>query len=238
MGQHFFGAMYTCEDFEWPLHEGCPCEPLFQLDLDKSSEIAGVHVGSGLLQLFRAVDYSAGEEYFLREIPREKVSEDQLTPLPTFCPEQTHDFEDIFGAESECISVDRFADKRSSMPYDLGVFEELLWGLEEFNDELLKSAATHMGMIIDRLNKLREEIGSRCFDLALFGYVGPIQAEAWEMPDPLIKLRGCRRLIKGWSNDSKFDVYGDGSGQVYFEVGEYFTENPEGELRYFFDGEC
>jgi len=238
MGQHFFGAMYTCKDFEWPMHEGCPCEPLFQLDLDKTSEIAAVDIGSGLLQLFKTAGDSAEEEFFLIEVPRKKVSEDQLTPLPTFDPKQTHNFEDIFGAKSECISVERFTDKRFSMPYDLGSLDEFLWVLEKFDDELLKSAASHMVIVIDLLNKLREEIGNKYFDLALFGYVAPIQTEAWEMPDPLIKLGGCRHLIKGWSDDSKFEVYGDGDGQVYLDVGEYFIENPEGELNYIFHGDC
>jgi len=50
------------------MHEGCPCEPLCQLDLDKTCEIAAVNIRSGLLQLFRATDNDTEEEYFLVEM--------------------------------------------------------------------------------------------------------------------------------------------------------------------------
>lgn len=231
MGQHFFGAMYTNEEYEWPRHEdwyfgGCPLLPFFQLSLDHASEVAGTYIGSGLLQLFDTSAYDFSEGYFLRHIPREKIDLDLMTPIPTFGAEQARNFEetyvweveDVFGDSSECIHIDGYTEKKFSTSSESGLILALKHSLETSGVKSLRTAVRHLEAIGQHLEKLHEEIGDERFDLALFGYVEPIQCFAREMPDPLIRLGGCRGLITNWCDDNKFDVYGDGNGQVYFKA--------------------
>ncbi|MFC1796932.1 hypothetical protein ACFL1V_07535 [Pseudomonadota bacterium] len=239
LGQHFFGAMFTCEEHEWPMHNQCPYKPFLQLDLDKASETAGVCIGSGFLQLFETPAFEVFAGYFLRHIPRQYISAETMTPLPTFSQEQEKkieetyvwDVEDIFGAKSICINLDGFDNKRFSMPYGLDCIDELSTALESYGKDLLQKAITNLEQISGILSNLQRDMGEKYFDMHLFGYVEPIQVNAWEMPDPILRIGGCRSLIKGWTNDSKFDIYGDGNGQIYLDI----LEN--GEVDYDFYGD-
>jgi hypothetical protein len=249
MGQHFFGAMYTCEEYEWPQHEGYPYKPFFQLSLDEASEVAGVYVGSGLLQLFEGpILKFTMDWYLLRHIPRGKISEDQLTPVPLLNEEQSRQIketyscgvEDIMGGDLQfleasyrCIDVEGYTDKRFSMPYDVTAIDELHWALKSLGIESLKTAVVNLVKISECLGKLRYEIGKNKYsDMALFGFAEPIQMGAWEMPDPLLNIGGCRNLIDGWRDDSKFDIFLEGSGQVYLKIDS--NEEPS----YEFYGDC
>ena len=244
MGQHFLGAMYTCEGYEWPQHEGCPYKPFFQLSLDEASEIAEIYVGSGLLQLFEAPYLLFQEQglgkpdwYLLRHIPRNKVSEDQMTPIPDFNEEQEQliqgAFRDVFYEDdSECICVDGYTDKRFSMPYNIaeniGGFQSIL---SDCGIESLKTAVVHLGEINERLGRLTNKIGKKYFDTALFGFVDPIQTFGLKMPDPLLKIGGSRGIIDNWRKEIKLEIGLEGQGQVYLN----FDSKEEPSYEFYWD---
>lgn len=245
MGQHFLGAMYTCEGHEWPQHEGCPYKPFFQLSLDEASEIAEVDVGSGLLQLFEApylLFQSQGLKdsenwYLLRHIPRKQVSKDQMAPVPNFNKEQEHliqgAYMDVFYSDdSECISVDGYTDKRLSMPEDFPThIEEFQNVLDSLGIESLKTTVVHMGEISERLGRLHKEIEDKGFDMALFGFVDPIQMSGREMPDPLLKIGSCKGIIDGWWKGIKLEIGLEGQGQIYLK----FNSEEEPEYEFYWD---
>jgi len=80
------GPLYTSDEFPWPrrtqFREGKMveadgyCEPLFQIELDLLSQIAGINLGSGLVQVWMDGLYGS-----VRHIDGKSISKRELTPV-------------------------------------------------------------------------------------------------------------------------------------------------------------
>lgn len=70
LGEVVMGPIFTSEDHAWPEQDGLPMAPLIQLDLRIASEIGGVQLGDGLLQVWMP-KYSFETPVYIRIIPRD-----------------------------------------------------------------------------------------------------------------------------------------------------------------------
>lgn len=78
------GPIYSCEGYEWPMHENLPMVPVIQLDLKRCSEVSGADFGSGLLQVWIGFKLFMGKDAFIRVVPADQVHMDKLQPVPFF----------------------------------------------------------------------------------------------------------------------------------------------------------
>ena len=82
LGEVIKGPIYTSEEFPWPEASGLPMAPLIQLDLRKSSEIGGIELGDGLLQVWMP-HKAITTPLFIRVVPRAYTDLSKLTPTVT-----------------------------------------------------------------------------------------------------------------------------------------------------------
>jgi hypothetical protein len=200
LGQHFKGPMYTSEEYPWPADdEGCAYPPVFQIDLDEVSSIAGADIGDGFLQVFYNGEYDEHEPYQLsRWLPRESISEELMTPLPedfdefhTFkLDKEKYSYRNWHGLdESGCSVITGFEKGGFVVGYG-ECFAEIAGDLEPFATADTIDLVSDMG---DELEKLEFDEGwgfvsTENIGGGLFGVYEPIQQCGFQMPDPFIQL--------------------------------------------------
>ncbi len=80
-GDVFYGPLYTCDGYEWPMYKKLPMVPFIQLDLKRCSRVSGVDFGTGLLQVWFGFDSLSG---FIRVVPADQVNTNKLLAIPIF----------------------------------------------------------------------------------------------------------------------------------------------------------
>jgi hypothetical protein len=183
--------MYTSEEYPWPADaEGCAYPPVFQIDLDEVSSIAGAYIGDGFLQVFYNGEYDEYEPYQLsRWIPRESISEELMTPLPEDFDEfQT--FKLIRETYSRCSVITGF----EKGDFEVGHGEEFASIADNLEPFATGDTIDLVSDIRDELDKLENDEGWSFVSTenigggGLFGVYEPIQQCGFQMPDPFIQL--------------------------------------------------
>ena len=223
LGEVILGPLFSSEEYPWPESNGQPMIPLVQIDLNNASQLGGINLGSGLLQVFVKVEDKYGQNIYTREIQRSSVVRDNLLPVPVFSDE-IDGFASVAWAQSElkvdkfygdrlCIQISGYSNKRFS-----------LWAYTPFADEYnfdnidlnLKSKLEQFDSLVA---KYSEEWTPDGFHL--FGTFRPIQYYPKERPRPFF----CLESEYGFN-------FGDGQAQIFYETGkEYGTF-------FYFDWSC
>lgn len=251
VGEYFLGPPYTCRGYEWPLFAGDRLGILLaQIDLDRASDICGVKIGNGLLQLFivpdwdelnpATVDKLSGQSpgYVMRRIPRSFVSRKALTPVPQRALEQMSKFEEFedLNPLGECLQISGFKNQHFTIPVELpyfidGLFREVI---EELNDCQRPTFEHACNELIETVQRLTEKYPC---GLHLFGAFN----ERWRDYSPRVplfcvcdSLRGAEieagdRNLSG-RLEYGFCVYGDGDGHIAM------VQDKNYEIDFYFDG--
>lgn len=218
-GEVLYGPVFSCKEYEWPEHNGFPMSPIIQLDLEKCSQLGGIDLGSGLLQLWIGHRQHL-EDALIRVIPLEFVNEANLTSIPTFDPEITTSVPVDWALEED----DRIYDM--PMPRQITGYKpkrftsQLGHGIK---DELTIKDLTSDKMILDKIKDFDKIIKtiekkwspSNCH---LFGTFYPIQYEASWRDTPLF----C------FDDDYGLEWGDPGNAQLFFK------RNEKGELGFSF----
>jgi hypothetical protein len=88
LGEVIMGPIFTSDHHPWPYHNDLPMSPLLQLDLDNASNLGGISLGGGFLQVWMPHDCLDSEQ-FIRVIPRSAISQNQLLPIVEI-PDELH----------------------------------------------------------------------------------------------------------------------------------------------------
>jgi len=72
LGEVIMGPMFSSQEYPWPEESGFPMAPLIQLDLRNESQLGGVELGDGLLQVWMP-HKAVTTPLFIRMVPREFV---------------------------------------------------------------------------------------------------------------------------------------------------------------------
>ena len=228
LGEVIMGPIYTCAEYDWPSKDGKPMAPLIQLDLAKASEIGGVNLGYGLLQVWMPHKAIAGKDQLIRVVPKEFVGVEKQTPVvalpedldPLQCREEEWDDDADDFVPALAYQISGYAPKRYSIPLrpikdnheikDITSNPALLGKIKEF-DKLLQTSK----------KKGPKSIGtSNCH---LFGAFSEIQYAAHERPLPLF----C------FESDEFGLMWGDGgNAQLFYKLG------PSGEPTFTFEWSC
>lgn len=226
LGQHCFGAMYTSAKHIWPMHNDIPFLPLVQIDIDKAGTLIDANVGDGFVQLYEApiIDNIHPQElYLLRHIPRNEISAELLTELPTFSEDSKSrvidylcsNVDELFGDSSESIFIDDFNFQFLSFnenPFN-GCDDELFSVLEEDYPELHEE-------LIDDIEEFNLAFGAFCDsedisydgDANLFGFHSPIQEWPRTLHSPILNLGPFKNFYSNWDRNC---IYFDGSGAIF-----------------------
>ena len=236
LGQHYCGPMYTCKGYGWPMTPaGYPCLPLVQLDLKKASDICGVELGDGLLQLFETCDYNSpkgSEGYFLRTIPGHRVSQTEMSPLPRWTEAKVHklrmletySYDHELAPDYPCFQISAFSKKQFLY---FGPEYELLDYTWEVADKAEKELE---GARLKRFKELYAQLGDRIGSLLaimakqrggthLFGSFYSIQYSAAEVPIPLFCIHkgrddSSREPFSNRRLSGRFELGDSGNGQI------------------------
>jgi len=244
-GQHAFGYMYTSDEYPWPCYNNVPCTPIIQLDLDVISDCIGVNVGSGFIQLFDCMFCPGNDHEFydFRHIPREKISQELLTEFPTFTPEEKKmiskhlrypNFENTFSKSSSAIHIDGLGSKFFAMPPFDSHFDQMMEELDTLKndikdlDEKFYQTVEPYFQDLDKalaqvMNYANSHSGNYQFSASFFGLYEPIQTYFYESDITLFDLGGYRNSIPGWTDDSRTNIYADGSGGIFMRFNKKTT---------------
>lgn len=201
------GPIYTCEGYEWPMHENLPMVPFIQLDLKRCSRVGGVDLGTGLLQVWFGVDLIMGEDAFIRVVPADLVHKDKLLPVPAFDMEKLKDstpayllWADTGWRATKATQIASYKPRRFTIPYTYAFredYKEQLLGLNKDCKRMIKEIDSMIKYIRERFRT-----GTH-----LMGTFSAVQYSPSELPTPLFCFDG----------DEKCYNFGDGNGQLVFE---------------------
>lgn len=232
------GPLYACNGYEWPMHNDLPMVPLVQLDLKRCSTVAGLDLGSGLLQVWYGAGLFKPEDALIRVIPPEKVQKIALLPIPKF---------DVDAFEKPMASIDwaeydkhdkaknsdhffgtqisRFEKARYTLP-NIGVarrdssFKEIISSLS--SEASLSKECLCMMIKLDEMLYEAEKIYSA--GTHLMGTFDTIQYSAKDVPIPLFCFDD--------GDDPGCYNFGDGNAQVCF------ARSASGMISYSFHWSC
>lgn len=215
LGEVIMGPLYTCHEFPWPEASGFPMAPLIQLDLNKASEIGGVPLGEGLLQVWMPHEV-VSTPLFIRVVPREFVAMSKLTPAVVIpeemAPLQIRDT--VWSDEQE-----EFVPRQSFQitGYEAKRFTcQIAHPIQDnYPVKVLTDAPETQALIKDFDKKLKPLIkkGPKGFHPGgchLFGTFTRVQYAASGVPQPLF----C------FDSDDLGFMWGDGgNAQLFYEIG-------------------
>lgn len=224
-GEVIMGPLYSCQEFPWPEASGFPMAPLIQLDLKKASEIGGVPLGDGLLQVWMPHDVNSSS-LFVRVVPRACVEVSQLTPV-VMVPEEMSPLQvrdTVWSDEQEefvhgpSFQITGYEPQRFTC--------QIAHPIQDNHPvKTLTDAPEIQALIKDFDKKLKPLIkkGPKGFnpgDGHLFGTFTRVQYAASDMPKPLFCFE---------SDDLGF-MWGDGgNAQLFYEFG------PDGQVAFTFN---
>lgn len=214
LGEVIMGPLYTCQEYPWPEASGFPMAPLIQLDLRRASEIGGLHLGDGLLQVWMPHE-AVSTPLFIRVVPRDSVDVSKLTlaiEIPTnMSPLQKRD--EVWSDELE-----EFVPRQSFQitGYEAGRFTcQIAHQIQDnYQADVLSVNSVTQTLIKDFDKKLKPLLkkGAKGFhpgDCHLFGTFVRLQYSAMEVPKPLFCFE---------SDDLGF-MWGDsGNAQLFYEI--------------------
>jgi predicted DNA-binding WGR domain protein/uncharacterized protein YwqG len=226
LGQSYGGPPYTCKGYEWPIApQDYPCLPLVQIDLRKASNICGVDIGNGLLQLFNTLSFdwpSRGMScpYFLRVIPRNRISRAELTAIPSWTEAQLKNLsnaaiqsnEGELSPDYKCLQIRVFDKKKFSFPNAGSISSHL--------DQLIGSELTKEGQESKQFEERSDDLAQALSNLSdknkadtyLFGSFYGIQYEPEEETIPLFCMDGGYGEYDFWD---RFQFGDAGNGQIF-----------------------
>jgi predicted DNA-binding WGR domain protein len=226
LGDVVMGPLYTCEAYPWPSRDGYPMAPLLQIDLARASLLGGIPLGDGLVQVWMPHKALAGEDQYVRVVPRVSVDHADLTPVqalpPDLEPMQTliGDWNEELGRwlQAPAFQILTWGDKRYTSSLALGFQGH--YTLKELTDspalakeiEAFDQALnTLVGMPTDPFSSVNTH---------LFGTFSEIQYAPQDCPQPLFCFDG-----------GGFDlVWGDGANaQLFYDI------DAEGVVTFTFD---
>lgn len=203
------GPIYTCEGYEWPMHENLPMVPFIQLDLKRCSRVSGVDLGAGLLQVWFGYDLFMGEDAFIRVVPADQVHKDKLQPVPIAdmmkvaeiqkTPAYCH-WADTGGRHEKATQIVSYKPRRFTIPHTYTFREEHKEQLLGLNKDCKRMIKEIDSMIV----YARERFGTGTH---LMGTFSGVQYSPSELPTPLFCFEG----------DVECYNFGDGNGQLVFE---------------------
>ncbi len=141
-GDIFYGPLYTCDGYEWPMYKKLPMVPFIQLDLKRCSRVSGVDFGTGLLQVWFGFD-SLSE--LIRVVPADQVSTNKLLAIPAFDMEKMDEGGTLAGLDwahadmlTNAIQITGYNQRKYTLPQmyvdnaDSGIDSET-WKINKLN---------------------------------------------------------------------------------------------------------
>lgn len=219
LGDVVMGPLFTCQAYEWPFRHDLPMAPLIQLDLARASQMSGLPLGDGLVQVWMPHKAVAGSDQFVRLVPRAAVDGAGLTPAPAM-PAELDTLQSI-DAQAPAFQIVSWGDKRYTTP--------LVHGFQSYYK--IKQLTT------DPL--IAKEI--KAFDLALAALVGLPSAPFSPVNSHLC---GTFAEIQYAPQDCPLPLFCFDGGAVDLEWGDagnaqlFCTFGVEGEVSFSFDWSC
>lgn len=118
LGDVVMGPLYTCQAHEWPYRDELPMAPLIQLDLARASQMSGLPLGDGLVQVWMPHKAVAGADQYVRVVPRAAVDRAGLTPVPAM-PSELDPLQSL-DAQAQAFQIVSWGDKRYTTPLAQG----------------------------------------------------------------------------------------------------------------------
>lgn len=214
LGEVIKGPIYTSEEFPWPEASGFPMAPLIQLDLRKSSEIGGIELGDGLLQVWMPHE-AITTPLFIRMVPRAYTDLSKLTPTVTL-PDELEPLQKR--GETWSDELERFVPCQSFQitGYEVGRYTcQMAHPIQDnYPAKKLSASVETQQLIRDFDKKLKSFLknGPKSFGsnyCHLFGTFVRLQYFANEVPQPLFCFE---------SDDLEF-MWGDsGNAQLFYKI--------------------
>lgn len=225
LGEVIMGPLYSCQDFPWPEASGFPMAPLIQLDLHKASEIGGVSLGDGLLQVWMPHEV-VSTPLFIRVVPKAFVDVSKLTPAVVIPEEMSplqirdtvwNDAQEEF-VPRQAFQITGYEPKRFTCQMAHPI-------QDNYPLKTLTDVPETQKLIKDFDKKLKPLLkkGLKGFHPGgchLFGTFARVQYSANEVPQPLF----C------FDSDDLGFMWGDGgNAQLFYEI------DNDGQVRFTFD---
>jgi hypothetical protein len=196
---------------------------MLQLNLGRASEIGRIALGNGLLQMFIAAGDPHGQRPHFRVIPLEDARAESLMPVPHFESVQRP----LVSIDWACMEFDD--DDLETKGLQIVSFKKPRFVLQSMDrlSELLDLNSLDDKDLVRRMNAFDAVMKKRAakwrpYGFHLFGTFESIQYVAADKSRPLFCLE---------SDDYGFN-FGDGNGQVFFDLTE-----PQG-IGFSFDWSC
>ena len=217
LGTMFSGPLFTSEVHPWPMDKkGNPLEPICQIDLTLPSQISGLLLGDGLLQV-----WMDGVDGRIRLIAMGEVGLSTLTPVP-------ENIRDHVWRHPKAMHVYGKSDAWTHGHVVTGVYEPVLTipeTLVNAFDEKPDFPGKKLNAIFDAMESALQECDNNDQgpgQIGFFGNFSNIQYREIECPDALLVLE---------SGD--IFLWGDcGNSQIFYEF------DKEGKPKFSFDWSC
>lgn len=218
LGDVLLGPVFSSVEHPWPDDDGVPMIPMLQLDLDNASQIGGVELESGLLQVFVAPSDPLGKYVLCQVVPRADVSREALTPVPELDSSAnglaSAKWADVSHAERVCYQIVDFAEKRFTYVGGSALISE--W----FGIGALEADQQELARKFDAISQAHSKDWSPS-GFHLFGTFFPIQYRQEERSWPLF----CLEPQLGFN-------FADGQAQVFIE------STKSGDMYFSFEWSC
>lgn len=213
------GPLFTCPAHEWPTRDGRPMAPLIQLDLARASQLSGLPLGDGLVQVWMPQEAVAGEDLYVRVVPRAAVNLADLTAVPVMLADlDTLQSPDMLDTG---FQITGWGEPRYTTSLALG-----------FQDHYTLKQLTADAALAQEIRAFDQALAERvrgsaaCFspvNAHLFGTFSEVQYAPQDRPQPLFCFDGEALGI----------VWGDGGNAQLF-----FTLGADGAVDFSFDWSC
>lgn len=225
LGEVIMGPMFSSQEYPWPEESGFPMAPLIQLDLRNASQLGGVELGDGLLQVWMP-HKAVTTPLFIRMVPREFVKASLLSPTIAIPDEMSplQKREEVWNDEQEAfVPRQAFQIMGYQSPRFTCQIQHLIQ--DNYPVKLLTDVPETQSLIKNFDKKLKKLIkrGPKGFwpgDCHLFGTFLRVQYAASEVPKPLFCFE---------SEDFGFMWGTGGNAQLFYEVGS------DGQIKFSFD---
>jgi predicted DNA-binding WGR domain protein len=206
LGEVVMGPLFTSPAHEWPTRDGRPMAPLIQLDLARASQLSGLPLGDGLVQVWMPHKAIAGEDQYVRAVPRAAVNRADLTPVPEMPADlDPLQFPETPGAGFQITS---WGNPRYTTPLAQGF--QAHYTLKQLTAD---AALAQEIQAFDQALAERVSGSAACFSPAnahLFGTFAEVQYAPQDRPQPLFCFDG----------EAFGMVWGDGgNAQLFFTLG-------------------
>jgi hypothetical protein len=217
----FSAPLFTSQAYPWPTDKkGNPLEPICQIDLRIPSELSGLVLGDGVLQL-----WMDGVDGRLRLIPRQEVEADNLTSVPACAQEYVWPLSKGFRLFKKSDPWREGYVMTAVYQPVLTVPESLVPAYENYSRDV---PGKRLSMAFDAMEEAlqHEEIVCQgAGELGFFGNFSNIQYREIECPETLMIMEsGAPNGIFLWG--------GSGNAQIFYELSK------EGAVEFSFSWSC